>query len=509
MPDQKISELTSGSLTTGDWIPSERNAAANYRLNLREVISGAFTGMPLNAQSVNVTNNLIVGGYISSDQIIQANAGLSVADEISFGVGGSPNQRQMYWQSSPPSTSWTAKTGSLFFNFNGQPGATLYIKETGVDGNGWNPVITNLATGTNLAIGQSAAASFEGSALNIGNVFIGANVAPQWEAGAGNVILGAHAGGDSAGANYAIVIGQDAGTNKTVGHNCILVGPESSVSNDGDTHSIVIGCSEAQGSGSYTTVLGDNFTTDTYIKGTVHVPSLEAYNSSGAATIVSNLVNYAGSRNICVTDDFVTNSTTSTLIGQLGWAAAGTSSLRGTESGHPGIFRIGSLSAAAAGMYLNSASTEMTSYDGTTLEFVFRLPDPIISGAASVGLSYASSDALSVGGRVLRFDSGLSPNWRILHASNSGHSAYVDTTKAAVANDWVRARLNFSGVYTICTIATTSSPTEVTVTGAGTFIPHELGQSPQIYIKGSNSSLPRYLDVDFFGMYGLSSTNRL
>jgi len=218
---------------------------------------------------------------------------------------------------------------------------------------------------------------------------------------------------------------------------------------------------------------------------------------------VAGVVPVSNARMIYAIDDFMGVGTTSAQIGALGWGGAAASvAHRGHEAGHPGIFRIASTGSLAA-LWLNYLSgTGMSAWSGLTIEAVFRI-DSITNITASFGLGYVNSAVTTNGARVLIFDPSVHANWRLLHITQAGATTYVDTGKAAVANDWVRVKLAFSGGTTTCTIATTSSTTDATVSNSGADTHTTTAHTAQFLVTSSSGT--KNLDADLFLLQGTAS----
>ena len=82
--DLKISELTSGNLSNGSWLPVEENSSANYRLNLYDSIkTGIKWHIGPSGGNIKIGTNAIPSWSLFSDCIaIGDNAGKA------FGGGG-------------------------------------------------------------------------------------------------------------------------------------------------------------------------------------------------------------------------------------------------------------------------------------------------------------------------------------------------------------------------------------------------------------------------------------
>lgn len=207
-------------------------------------------------------------------------------------------------------------------------------------------------------------------------------------------------------------------------------------------------------------------------------------------------------RTFYLVDEFLGTSTSSGGIGTLGWGGSGTGSSQGSVANHPGIFRI--TTAGTGALFLGYlAGSGMSTFNGVTMTGVFRLTS-ITNVKAAFGLSYVNS-WLTNGFKGLHYDSSLSANWRLLHYTQAGVATYTDTGKAAVANDWVRVTLSFASGTTTCTIATTSSSSDATVSNSGADTHTTLGHTIQFTIQSTSGS--KEIDVDWFGMSG--STTRL
>ena len=227
------------------------------------------------------------------------------------------------------------------------------------------------------------------------------------------------------------------------------------------------------------------------------------YGAGAATEHMASIVSGSGIGNVFCYDDFVGTSATGGGIGELGWTGGTTVAIRGNESGHPGIIRV---SATATGsLFLNylAGAGNPDSFNGLTIEGVFRI-GAITNCRHIFGVGYVNA-YLTNGFRGITFDPANSANWRLHHRTSAGVDTFTDTGKAAVANDWVRVKLTFASGLTTCTIATTTSATDATVTNSGAYTVGSAAHTPQWIFQSTSGT--QTLDVDAFMMHG--KTTRL
>jgi len=227
------------------------------------------------------------------------------------------------------------------------------------------------------------------------------------------------------------------------------------------------------------------------------------YGTGAATEHMASIVSGSGIGNVFCYDEFVGTSATGGGIGELGWTGGTTVAIRGNETGHPGILRV---SATATGsLYLNylAGAGNPDSFNGLTIEGVFRI-GAITNCRHIFGVGYVAA-YLTNGFRGITFDPANSANWRLHHRTSAGADTFTDTGKAAVANDWVRVKLTFASGLTTCTIATTTSTTEATVTNTGAYTVGSAAHTPQWVFQSTSGT--QTLDVDAFMMHG--KTTRL
>lgn len=227
------------------------------------------------------------------------------------------------------------------------------------------------------------------------------------------------------------------------------------------------------------------------------------YGTGAASEHMASLVSGSGIGNVFCYDEFVGTSATGGGIGELGWTGGTTVAIRGNETGHPGILR---LSATATGsLFLNylAGAGNPDSYNGLTIEGVFRI-GAITNCRHIFGVGYVNA-YLTNGFRGITFDPANSANWRLHHRTSAGADTFTDTGKAAVANDWIRVKLTFASGLTTCTIATTSSTTDATVTNTGAYTVGTAAHTTQWIFQSTSGT--QTLDVDAFMVHG--KTTRL
>ena len=227
------------------------------------------------------------------------------------------------------------------------------------------------------------------------------------------------------------------------------------------------------------------------------------YGAGAATEHMASIVSGSGIGNVFCYDDFMGTSATGGGIGELGWTGGTTVAIRGNESGHPGIIRV---SATATGsLFLNylAGAGNPDSFNGLTVEGVFRI-GAITNCRHIFGVGYVNA-YLTNGFRGITFDPANSANWRLHHRTSAGVDTFTDTGKAAVANDWVRVKLTFASGLTTCTIATTTSTTDATVTNSGAYTVGSAAHTPQWIFQATSGT--QTLDVDAFMMHG--KTTRL
>jgi hypothetical protein len=122
----------------------------------------------------------------------------------------------------------------------------------------------------NIRIGVSALDNAIGSGLFSGNmnVAVGDNSGGTLTDGNKNSFFGYSSGEQLTSGTRNIFLGVAAGKQDN-GNDCIVIGPDSHALTTTDNNSIVIG-SDTEGLGSNTTVIGNDDTTDTYLKGIIH-----------------------------------------------------------------------------------------------------------------------------------------------------------------------------------------------------------------------------------------------
>ena len=227
------------------------------------------------------------------------------------------------------------------------------------------------------------------------------------------------------------------------------------------------------------------------------------YGAGAATEHMASIVSGSGIGNVFCYDDFMGTSATGGGIGELGWTGGTTVAIRGNESGHPGIIRV---SATATGsLFLNylAGAGNPDSFNGLTVEGVFRI-GAITNCRHIFGVGYVNA-YLTNGFRGITFDPANSANWRLHHRTSAGVDTFTDTGKAAVANDWVRVKLTFASGLTTCTIATTTSATDATVTNSGAYTVGSAAHTPQWIFQSTSGT--QTLDVDAFMIHG--KTTRL
>ena len=262
------------------------------------------------------------------------------------------------------------------------------------------------------------------------------------------------------------------------------------------------------GSGSLVFATSPTLTTPTINSATIGTAATfnatsYTYGTGAATEHMASIVSGSGINNIFCYDEFVGTSATGGGIGELGWTGGTTVAIRGNELGHPGILRV---SATATGsLFLNylAGAGNPDSFNGLTVEGVFRI-GAITNCRHIFGVGYVNA-YLTNGFRGITFDPANSANWRLHHRTSAGVDTFTDTGKAAVANDWVRVKLTFASGLTTCTIATTTSTTDATVTNSGAYTVGSAAHTPQWIFQATSGT--QTLDVDAFMMHG--KTTRL
>ena len=247
----------------------------------------------------------------------------------------------------------------------------------------------------------------------------------------------------------------------------------------------------------------DKLTAGTISGATTFNATAYTYGTGAATEHMASIVSGSGINNIFCYDEFVGTSATGGGIGELGWTGGTTVAIRGNELGHPGILRV---SATATGsLFLNylAGAGNPDSFNGLTVEGVFRI-GAITNCRHIFGVGYVNA-YLTNGFRGITFDPANSANWRLHHRTSAGVDTFTDTGKAAVANDWVRVKLTFASGLTTCTIATTTSTTDATVTNSGAYTVGSAAHTPQWIFQATSGT--QTLDVDAFMMHG--KTTRL
>lgn len=505
MADKRISELTeSFAIGTDDYVPINRTNST-LRLNLKNRITGAFTdeyhNIRLGANTIS-TGVGAGGGASNLSAIAIGNYALAV-------VSGSNNNIGIGQQA----------LGALKVSNNNI--GIGYYAGTGVVNMYTSVLLGSYSHPGDSSVSNCIAIGYQTTGGGSNTVTIGNNNITytylKGDVSFSGWTLAERAAPSTPSAGYISVYGQTDGRlyyKDDTGTQLAIAGLTGSGPVQGD---IIY----ASGNNSYG-ALPKNTTATRYISntGTNNNPAWAQINltngvdgilplangGTNAITATGAMVNLAGAAGLNYVyeyDDFLGTSSTSAQIGSFGWGGAGTVSFRGYELNHPGIFRVTSTSPTIASLYTTYVAGQgMASFSGLTIEGVFRI-DSITNSVASFGLGYVNSPVTTNGARVLYFDTGVSANWQLLHRTQAGVATYVNTTKAAVANDWVKAKLLFSGGTTYCSISTTSSPTETTVYNTGADTHSTLAHCPQFLITSSNST--KSIDVDAFALHGVVS----
>jgi hypothetical protein len=227
------------------------------------------------------------------------------------------------------------------------------------------------------------------------------------------------------------------------------------------------------------------------------------YGTGAATEHMASIVNGSGIRNVFCYDDFIGTSASGGAIGELGWIGTATMAIRGNELNHPGIFRASSATTGNLSLTYLAGAGNPDSFNGLTIEGVFRI-GAITNCRHTFGVGYVGQ-YMTNGYRGITFDPANSANWRLHHRTSAGADTFTDTGKAAVANDWVRVKLTFASGLTTCTIATTSSTTDATVTNSGAYTVGTAAHTTQWVFQSTSGT--QTLDVDAFMMHG--KTTRL
>lgn len=218
---------------------------------------------------------------------------------------------------------------------------------------------------------------------------------------------------------------------------------------------------------------------------------------------MASIVSGSGIGNVFCYDDFMGTSGSGGAIGELGWAGTGTAAIRGNEQNHPGIFRLSSATTGNLSLTYLAGTGNPDSFNGLTIEGVFRI-GAITNCRHTFGVGYLGQ-YMTNGYRGITFDPANSANWRLHHRTSAGVDTFTDTGKAAVANDWVRVKLTFASGLTTCTIATTTSTADATVTNSGAYTVGSAAHTTQWVFQSTSGT--QTLDVDAFMMHG--KTTRL
>jgi len=227
------------------------------------------------------------------------------------------------------------------------------------------------------------------------------------------------------------------------------------------------------------------------------------YGTGAATEHMASIVGGSGIGNVFCYDDFMGTSGTGGSIGELGWVGTATMAIRGNELNHPGIFRASSATTGNLSLTYLAGAGNPDSFNGLTIEGVFRI-GAITNCKHTFGVGYVGQ-YMTNGYRGITFDPANSANWRLHHRTSAGADTFTDTGKAAVANDWVRVKLTFASGLTTCTIATTSSTTDATVTNSGAYTVGSAAHTTQWVFQSTSGT--QTLDVDAFMMHG--KTTRL
>lgn len=227
------------------------------------------------------------------------------------------------------------------------------------------------------------------------------------------------------------------------------------------------------------------------------------YGTGAATEHMASIVSGSGIGNVFCYDDFMGTSGSGGAIGELGWAGTGTAAIRGNEQNHPGIFRLSSATTGNLSLTYLAGTGNPDSFNGLTIEGVFRI-GAITNCRHTFGVGYLGQ-YMTNGYRGITFDPANSANWRLHHRTSAGVDTFTDTGKAAVANDWVRVKLTFASGLTTCTIATTTSTADATVTNSGAYTVGSAAHTTQWVFQSTSGT--QTLDVDAFMMHG--KTTRL
>ena len=227
------------------------------------------------------------------------------------------------------------------------------------------------------------------------------------------------------------------------------------------------------------------------------------YGTGAATEHMASIVSGSGIGNVFCYDEFVGTSGSGGSIGELGWVGTGSGTIRGNELNHPGIFRQSSATTGNLSLTYLAGAGNPDSFNGLTIEGVFRI-GAITNCRHTFGVGYVGQ-YMTNGYRGITFDPANSANWRLHHRTSAGADTFTDTGKAAVANDWVRVKLTFASGLTTCTIATTSSTTDATVTNSGAYTVGSSAHTPQWVFQSTSGT--QTLDVDAFMLHG--KTTRL
>jgi len=227
------------------------------------------------------------------------------------------------------------------------------------------------------------------------------------------------------------------------------------------------------------------------------------YNAGGGPTLAGVMLSrddMGSPDHLMLRDEFIGKNVTTNTIGELDWSVTGvTATANGSVLNHPGLLKLAVTNTTGL-LSLQSLSTPITAWAGTTMEWLFRVTDTSPTLRVAVGLAADLNTYVSGGCRYLVYDAALSANWRILHYD--GGAAYTDTGVPYVLNDWVHVKLFINGTTTVATIRTTTYPTPVTVSsgaggyGAGT------SHCPVFWLGSTTAADAVSVDLDFFSIIG-------
>lgn len=223
------------------------------------------------------------------------------------------------------------------------------------------------------------------------------------------------------------------------------------------------------------------------------------YGLNGAATAHRNALNVIEKNisEVYVYDEFLNT----TGNGEIGWSLTGTGSSVGSESRHPGIFRLSTTTTGALFLAWNSGLANIDTYNGLTIEGVFRLGS-IVNSRVNFGVGFVNTYPGNPF-RGLSYNPTDSPNFTLQHRNLSGTTVTVNTNVPAVLNDWIRVKLTYSSGSTTLSISTTSNPTTVTVVNNGSYTPSTGTCAAQWTMQAITGT--QTIDIDAFLMYGVTT----